>query len=174
MTYLICRTSVFISIVSNFILFYVTCKGLLGLADIVLDVNTACWPDSWCRFGSFEIFKRADEFTGRQGPSYGRDEIRTQMLDYVIETFYPEIHQNHSDRIERNTAFFREVDWDLFITFNNISAAVMVLIHWNARPFSFIFSSCSLLVLIFNDLLYLSNFGRLPSSDLALYPLRLY
>ncbi|RXN11021.1 seleno O [Labeo rohita] len=64
---------------------------------------------SFIRFGSFEIFKRADEFTGRQGPSYGRDEIRTQMLDYVIETFYPEIHQNHSDRTERNTAFFREV-----------------------------------------------------------------
>uniref|UniRef100_A0A8C1ZHN7 Selenoprotein O n=1 Tax=Cyprinus carpio TaxID=7962 RepID=A0A8C1ZHN7_CYPCA len=52
---------------------------------------------SFIRFGSFEIFKRADEFTGRQGPSYGHDEIRTQMLDYVIETFYPEIHQNHSD-----------------------------------------------------------------------------
>ncbi|XP_042631381.1 protein adenylyltransferase SelO-1, mitochondrial isoform X2 [Cyprinus carpio] len=64
---------------------------------------------SFIRFGSFEIFKRADEFTGRQGPSYGHDEIRTQMLDYVIESFYPEIHQNHSDRIERNTAFFREV-----------------------------------------------------------------
>uniref|UniRef100_A0A8C2JYX4 Selenoprotein O n=1 Tax=Cyprinus carpio TaxID=7962 RepID=A0A8C2JYX4_CYPCA len=64
---------------------------------------------SFIRFGSFEIFKRADEFTGRQGPSYGHDEIRTQMLDYVIETFYPEIHQNHSDRIERNTDFFREV-----------------------------------------------------------------
>ncbi|XDV28989.1 hypothetical protein PO909_032173 [Leuciscus waleckii] len=64
---------------------------------------------SFIRFGSFEIFKRADEFTGRQGPSYGRDDIRTQLLDYVIVNFYPEIHQNHSDRIERNTAFFREV-----------------------------------------------------------------
>ncbi|KAI7802149.1 selenoprotein O [Triplophysa rosa] len=65
---------------------------------------------SFIRFGSFEIFKRADEFTGRQGPSYGHDEIRTQMLHYVIETFYPEIHQSHSDIMERNTAFFREVD----------------------------------------------------------------
>uniref|UniRef100_A0A672PU16 Selenoprotein O n=1 Tax=Sinocyclocheilus grahami TaxID=75366 RepID=A0A672PU16_SINGR len=35
---------------------------------------------SFIRFGSFEIFKRADEFTGRQGPSYGHDEIRTQIL----------------------------------------------------------------------------------------------
>ncbi|XP_052008434.1 selenoprotein O1 isoform X2 [Xyrauchen texanus] len=64
---------------------------------------------SFIRFGSFEIFKRADEFTGRQGPSYGYDEIRTQMLDYVIENFYPEIQQSHSDRVERITAFFREV-----------------------------------------------------------------
>uniref|UniRef100_A0A1A8SKC4 Selenoprotein O n=1 Tax=Nothobranchius rachovii TaxID=451742 RepID=A0A1A8SKC4_9TELE len=64
---------------------------------------------TFLRFGSFEIFKRADEFTGRQGPSYGHDEIRGQMLDYVIEMFYPEIQQNHPDRVERNVAFFREV-----------------------------------------------------------------
>ena len=61
------------------------------------------------RFGSFEIFKPADEHTGRQGPSYGHNKIRGQMLDYVIGTFYPEIQQNHSDRVERNVAFFREV-----------------------------------------------------------------
>lgn len=64
---------------------------------------------TFIRFGSFEIFKQTDEHTGRQGPSYGRDDIRRQMLDYVIETFYPEIQQSHSDRLERNLAFFREV-----------------------------------------------------------------
>lgn len=64
---------------------------------------------TFIRFGSFEIFKPADEFTGRQGPSYGRDEIRGQMMDYVIEMFYPEIQQNYPDRVERNVAFFREV-----------------------------------------------------------------
>ncbi|KAF7657922.1 hypothetical protein LDENG_00020170 [Lucifuga dentata] len=64
---------------------------------------------TFLRFGSFEIFKQADEYTGRQGPSYGHDEIRGQMLDYVIEMFYPEIQQSHSDRVERNVAFFREV-----------------------------------------------------------------
>ncbi|KAM9854679.1 selenoprotein O1 [Aulostomus maculatus] len=64
---------------------------------------------TFLRFGSFEIFKQQDEYTGRQGPSYGRDEIRGQMLDYVIEMFYPEIQQNHSDRVERNVSFFREV-----------------------------------------------------------------
>lgn len=64
---------------------------------------------TFLRFGSFEIFKPADEFTGRQGPSYGHEEIRGQMLDYVIEMFYPEIQQSHPDRVERNVAFFREV-----------------------------------------------------------------
>lgn len=64
---------------------------------------------TFIRFGSFEIFKPADEFTGRQGPSYGRDEIRGQMMDYVIEMFYPEIQQNYPDWVERNVAFFREV-----------------------------------------------------------------
>ncbi|KAL0968481.1 hypothetical protein UPYG_G00267410 [Umbra pygmaea] len=64
---------------------------------------------SFIRFGSFEIFKAADENTGRQGPSYGHDEIRGQLMDYVIETFYPEIQQNYVDRMERNVAFFREV-----------------------------------------------------------------
>lgn len=64
---------------------------------------------SLSRFGSFEIFKQPDEFTGRRGPSCGRDDIRGQMMDYVIEMFYPEIQQNHPDRVERNVAFFREV-----------------------------------------------------------------
>lgn len=61
------------------------------------------------RFGSFEIFKQIDEYTGRRGPSCGQDEIRGQMMDYVIEMFYPEIQQNFPDRVERNVAFFREV-----------------------------------------------------------------
>lgn len=64
---------------------------------------------TFLRFGSFEIFKQADEFTGRQGPSYGRDEIRRQMMDYVIEMFYPEIQNTFPDHVERNVAFFREV-----------------------------------------------------------------
>lgn len=84
---------------------------LLGVYTQELFVMVVHYPS---RFGSFEIFKRADEHTGRQGPSYGRDEIRGQMLDYVIEMFYPEIQQNFPDRVERNVAFFREVrapDW---------------------------------------------------------------
>lgn len=62
------------------------------------------------RFGSFEIFKAEDEHTGRAGPSVGRNDIRVQLLDYVIGTFYPDIQATHaSDSVQRNAAFFREV-----------------------------------------------------------------
>uniref|UniRef100_A0A5F8GZG3 Selenoprotein O n=1 Tax=Monodelphis domestica TaxID=13616 RepID=A0A5F8GZG3_MONDO len=62
------------------------------------------------RFGSFEIFKPPDEHTGRKGPSVGRNDIRVQMLDYVIGSFYPEIQAAHArDSMQRNLAFFREI-----------------------------------------------------------------
>lgn len=64
-----------------------------------------------CRFGSFEIFLPVDDFMGRQGPSAGRHDIRAQLLDYVIETFYSEIQAGHTDRKARNAAFFREVHY---------------------------------------------------------------
>ncbi|KAM5250604.1 protein adenylyltransferase SelO, mitochondrial [Hipposideros larvatus] len=65
---------------------------------------------TFLRFGSFEIFKSTDERTGHAGPSVGRNDIRIQMLDYVIGTFYPEIQAAHaSDSVQRNAAFFREV-----------------------------------------------------------------
>lgn len=61
------------------------------------------------RFGSFEIFLGRDDFSGLQGPSAGRHDIRAQLLDYVIESFFPCIQQTHSHRKDRNMAFFREV-----------------------------------------------------------------
>ncbi|XP_054911445.1 selenoprotein O2 isoform X2 [Poeciliopsis prolifica] len=64
---------------------------------------------SFIRFGSFEIFLGQDEFSGLQGPSAGRHDIRARLLDYVIESFYPRIQQAHSNRKERNLSFFREV-----------------------------------------------------------------
>ncbi|KAJ6666414.1 hypothetical protein lerEdw1_000688 [Lerista edwardsae] len=65
---------------------------------------------TFLRFGSFEIFKPPDEYTGRKGPSVNRNDIRIQMLDYVISTFYPEILQAHPDNnVQKNAAFFREV-----------------------------------------------------------------
>nr|DBA31267.1 TPA: hypothetical protein GDO54_007143 [Pyxicephalus adspersus] len=64
---------------------------------------------TFLRFGSFEIFKPVDEMTGRQGPSVGRDDIRIQMLDYAIGTFYPDIQEKYAGNItERNAEFFRE------------------------------------------------------------------
>ncbi|XP_066561595.1 selenoprotein O1 isoform X2 [Amia ocellicauda] len=65
---------------------------------------------TFIRFGSFEIFRPQDELTGRKGPSVNLSDLRAQLLDYVIDTFYPNIQQDHAeDRIKRNTAFFREV-----------------------------------------------------------------
>ncbi|KAM8979023.1 protein adenylyltransferase SelO, mitochondrial [Sarcophilus harrisii] len=65
---------------------------------------------TFLRFGSFEIFKPQDEQTGRKGPSVGRNDIRIQMLDYVIGSFYPEIQAAFAeDSVQRNAAFFREV-----------------------------------------------------------------
>ncbi|XP_040003702.1 protein adenylyltransferase SelO-1, mitochondrial-like [Xiphias gladius] len=64
---------------------------------------------SFIRFGSFEIFLGRDGFSGLQGPSVGQQDIRTQLQDYVIETFYPSIQQAHSNQKDRNTSFFREV-----------------------------------------------------------------
>lgn len=65
---------------------------------------------TFLRFGSFEIFKPADELTGRAGPSVGRNDIRVQMLDYVISSFYPETQAAHAgDSVQRHAAFFREV-----------------------------------------------------------------
>ncbi|NWY89800.1 SELO protein, partial [Loxia curvirostra] len=65
---------------------------------------------TFIRFGSFEIFKPPDEYTGRKGPSQDRNDIRIQMLDYVISTFYPEIQEAYSDNtVQRNAAFFREI-----------------------------------------------------------------
>lgn len=65
---------------------------------------------TFLRFGSFEIFKPVDEFTGRQGPSVNRNDIRIQMLDYVIGTFYPDIQEKYAgDNAQRNAEFFREI-----------------------------------------------------------------
>ncbi|KAM4569409.1 selenoprotein O2 isoform 2-T2 [Odontesthes bonariensis] len=64
---------------------------------------------SFIRFGSFEIFLGQDELSGLQGPSAGRNDIRAQLLDYVVKTLYPHIQQAHGNRKDRNMAFFREV-----------------------------------------------------------------
>ncbi|XP_063297748.1 protein adenylyltransferase SelO, mitochondrial-like [Pelobates fuscus] len=65
---------------------------------------------TFLRFGSFEIFKETDELTGRRGPSVNRNDVRIQMIDYVISTFYPDIQNTHAElKIGQNAAFFREI-----------------------------------------------------------------
>ena len=55
--------------------------------------------ESFIRFGSFEIFKPTDPYTGRAGSSANisnKVEMLHTMLRYVIETFYPTIYEQYS------------------------------------------------------------------------------
>ncbi|CAB1346118.1 unnamed protein product [Coregonus sp. 'balchen'] len=65
------------------------------------------------------LHQSQDEFSGRQGPSPGRHDIRAQLVDYIIDTFYPDIQRNHSNRKERNTEFFKEVWTTLKLQFQH-------------------------------------------------------
>ncbi|XP_005102618.1 protein adenylyltransferase SelO, mitochondrial [Aplysia californica] len=65
---------------------------------------------TFLRFGSFEIFKPMDSETGRQGPSVGRKDILTTMLDYTVKNFYPEIWASHSsNKPVMYVEFYKEV-----------------------------------------------------------------
>ncbi|KAM7284912.1 protein adenylyltransferase SelO, mitochondrial [Ixodes scapularis] len=65
---------------------------------------------TFLRFGSFEIFKTLDQFTGRVGPSVGRKDILIQLLDYSVETFFPKIYLEHgNDKEKMYIEFFKEV-----------------------------------------------------------------
>jgi serine/tyrosine/threonine adenylyltransferase len=49
---------------------------------------------TFMRFGSFEIFLNIDPYTRRKGPSFGmKQEMLPDMLDYLLENFYPSIHK---------------------------------------------------------------------------------
>lgn len=62
---------------------------------------------TFIRFGSFEIFKPVDPMTGRKGPSVGRTDILVQLLDYTVNTFYPEVITESKE--ETYLGFFKEV-----------------------------------------------------------------
>ncbi|CAN7983530.1 unnamed protein product [Ixodes hexagonus] len=75
---------------------------------------------TFLRFGSFEIFKTLDQFTGRVGPSVGRKDILVQLLDYSLETFFPAAMSTHffflqiylkhgNNKEEMYIEFFKEV-----------------------------------------------------------------
>ncbi|KAL3674862.1 hypothetical protein V7S43_000788 [Phytophthora oleae] len=62
---------------------------------------------SFLRFGSFEIFKDEDEYTGMAGPSAhldNKEEMMRQMLDFTIRQYFPEIQGEN-----KYEQFFREV-----------------------------------------------------------------
>ncbi|XP_033102203.1 protein adenylyltransferase SelO, mitochondrial-like [Anneissia japonica] len=74
-------------------------------ASIVLRV-----AQTFLRFGSFEIFKPEDSYTGRQGPSVGRKDILETLLNYTIQTFFPEVHQRNEENQEKKYLdFYKEV-----------------------------------------------------------------
>ena len=44
------------------------------------------------RFGSFEIFKEEDSYSGSKGPSNGlKEKMMPKMLEFVITNFYKEL-----------------------------------------------------------------------------------
>ena len=50
------------------------------------------------RFGSFEIFKKRDPYSGMEGPSHGMQEkMMPTMLDFLIRNYYPEIFNKDSE-----------------------------------------------------------------------------
>ena len=51
---------------------------------------------TFIRFGSFEIFLPLDRTTGGRGPSYGRNDILVQLLDYVCDNFYKDVKQENT------------------------------------------------------------------------------
>lgn len=69
--------------------------------------------ETFIRFGSFEIFRPLDQLTGGKGPSFGREDIRKQLLDYVVGTFYrQQLNLSASDdgnRVESYERTFEEI-----------------------------------------------------------------
>ena len=80
---------------------------------------------TFIRFGSFEIFKARDSQTARQGPSLGRHDVKQQLVEYCISTFFPGIHAKEVSLLEKTREFFREVV---------ISTATLVS-HWQTVGF---------------------------------------
>jgi len=66
--------------------------------------------ETFLRFGSFEIAKLPDQKTGRAGPSAGNNELVTQLLDFTIDAYYPELanteqkYKNFLSEITKRTA----------------------------------------------------------------------
>lgn len=60
---------------------------------------------SFLRFGSYEICRKQDPVTGREGPSPGNVELLKKMVDYTIQYFYPHIWNS---KLEENSSEMQE------------------------------------------------------------------
>ena len=80
---------------------------------------------TFIRFGSFEIFKTRDAQTARQGPSLGRQDVKQQLVEYCISTFFPGIHAKEISLLEKTREFFREV----------VLSTALLVSHWQTVGF---------------------------------------
>eukprot|EP00347_Sterkiella_histriomuscorum_P006137 403353926 len=62
------------------------------------------------RFGSFEIFKEKDKYSGSKGPSHGmQEEMMPQMLEFLFKNYYPEIYYGEQNLQDQTRAYFHEI-----------------------------------------------------------------
>ena len=100
-----------------------------------------CWLH---RFGSFEIFKPVDSETGRQGPSVGRKDILEKMLNYTVETFYPEVS------VFVDLPLWQFGLW-LYMTFWPLIGTISLWpFHHSTSHFDFVTSDCEVLAFHFD------------------------
>jgi len=78
-------------------------KIILERCAIVLRLSP-----TFMRFGTFEIFKPMDPYSGAQGPSVGKEKtMLPPMLDYVLQNFYPEIAElEKTQNLSREDVYF--------------------------------------------------------------------
>ncbi|KAM3569308.1 hypothetical protein VYU27_008595, partial [Nannochloropsis oceanica] len=81
---------------------------------------------SFLRFGSFEVVKPKDGYTGRAGPSSGNKELLRQLLDYTIQTYFPELGSLEDDKTQQYLAFYTEV----------IKSTAALVAHWQGIGFT--------------------------------------
>lgn len=54
---------------------------------------------SFLRFGTFELFKESDPYSGREGPCIAQaSTMKPQMLDFIISNFYPSLNKDFAKK----------------------------------------------------------------------------
>lgn len=67
---------------------------------------------TFIRFGTFEIFKERDAYTGRSGPSAyvpHKKEMMINMLNFTIRQYFPEVYRMYPSDTEKYIAFYSSV-----------------------------------------------------------------